>query len=1361
MKRIITILSLVFFVCFCEAQTTLVEGFETWPPTDWEIFLEGPSTRGWRQDFENISYTGDHSADSNRSNNQMDNWLVSPPINIINPNYELKYWEISDANDIEFYDRSSVHVSTGSSNPADGNYVEVYEANTLNTLNWEQRTIDLSAYNGQTIYIAFRHEGTYHQWFVDDVTVGPSSYSDAALLGFISPIGVSETPGSSPVVVELQNLGTTQINSVTISWDVNSISQTAYNGSGLNLQPGQSTTVTLGNYNFDSEGAYQISANVSLFDDFDLSNNQIDTTYEIASFKDGAIVAVSPEGMIPNPVTLDVLVDVTNFGLNTINIAEVVWSVNGINQIPFTTTNLNLTSGETTTINLGQYAFISGINDLVFTLNALGDINESNNEYNATIPVDTFWESFEGASFPPEGWSINFGVRDDINFDDPVEGNYYYASQPANGFFGVVNDTLYTPLLDIASGDRFNFYIKSSLAQATENTLVWKDGITGEVNAIANIPNSPGFNQWELRDIDISAAAGINQIGIVTTTTGDGLTKFDLFTSDAKLHQFDTDLKMVNGEMYFLARQNVSEGFTCTIKNAGEMAVSGSDYTVKLMEAPNTELASASGVNLTSLQESTVTVNHTFTTISNKRLFFEIEYANDQNTANNTFREANVSVVPNTVELSTIGILDNLLFLPFTPGGSSQTLGEDDISEAMYYSDEFNSPGFAYGVAYKYNNLLDADKVTNYPLKVWATQTSLENLEGGWTPNEELVLVFDGVVEILPGDNRDLYIPFDQPVLINGIENLVIRSYQSDPEWPPSLLRFLGSNANMGPIRTIGALEVFDLDPDNPPTEFFESQAFNYVQFVVDPSTSNSVLSGVVYDNSTNNPIENALVAIEGSNVSAQTDVNGNYSLPSLPYGNYSITASFAGFQDEIIEVDLITDNQTQDFYLDLLNEVEVIGTVYGSNAMSTPLQLVDVSIIQNENIIETVITSANGEFIFPIVFGGSDYEVSVSMYGYIEQIISISPEDTNIDLGDIILEEEFISPFDVSVTSDSEPTVNWKSPKLSSKVKLQEDLGVISFSYTNSPDENVWLGNIFEIDEITTLNSVEIQTDVFPLATDTVTIDIIDLASNEVIATSDAFLIQEDSLQTISVPNIVVSEDIAAMVHWRSNAESTNALAIDFSDPSITNAAVIRYPGQPITLFSEFTGAESNSAFLVRINTLDDGTPITNNESVTYNVYRGLASEFPDTSNWEALNTSPLSDVSLVDMNLTNVEPNEIYRYAVETLYTEGSSEVTFSNEILGQEILSIEDIEALSSRVILFPNPATNDISIRLDSNLQTDKPMEIYDALGKQIQVIDSIKMINGYITTNIKSLESGIYFLKININGIDINKKFIKK
>ena len=94
MKKIISLLSLIFVLGLSEAQTTLTEGFETWPAIGWEVFTEGESTRTWRHDFENISHSGDHSADSNIANNQMDNWLVSPAITIINSNFELKFWEI-------------------------------------------------------------------------------------------------------------------------------------------------------------------------------------------------------------------------------------------------------------------------------------------------------------------------------------------------------------------------------------------------------------------------------------------------------------------------------------------------------------------------------------------------------------------------------------------------------------------------------------------------------------------------------------------------------------------------------------------------------------------------------------------------------------------------------------------------------------------------------------------------------------------------------------------------------------------------------------------------------------------------------------------------------------------------------------------------------------------------------------------------------------------------------------------------------------------------------------------------------------------------------------------------------------------
>lgn len=1361
MRKNLLFIVLIFITNLTFSQTTLNEGFESWPPSGWEIYLEGLSTRGWRQDFESISHTGNHSAYSNIANGQMNNWLVSPAIEIVNADYELKYWEINGANDLSYYDKSAIYISKGSANPSDGDFVEVYEANTLNTADWEQRTINLSAYNGQTIYVAFRHIGTFHKWYIDDVSVAPSNFTDAALVQFNSPTAVSETIGVSPVEVQLQNLGTTVINDLTITWEVNSVTQTAYNGTALDLQPGESTSITLGNFDFNAEGSYEIITQLNLTDDFDASNNNLNSTFEVSSFKDGGIVAISPGGMIPSPTTLDVLVAVKNFGENTINTAEIEWSVNGSSQTPFTSSGLNIAPGQTKTVNIGQYAFTSGLNDLAFTLNALGDINSNNDQYQQKIPVDEFWESFEGPSFPPEGWSINFGVRDDINFDTPVDGTHYYASQPAENYFGVVTDTLYTPLLDIKNGDRFKFYLKTTPAQAANHSLVWKNGTTGQVNFITDIDNTQGLNNWEQRNIDISSAAGVNFIGIVSTSSDNGLSKFDLFTSDAKLHQFNNDLKVVNGEMHFLAKQNTSQSFPVQIKNLGKNNISGSDYTIKLMEAPNTELASASGVDINSLQELIINVNHTFSTISNKRLYFKIEYVNDENITNNSFREATVSVVPNTIQINTIGELKQYLFLPFSPGGSTDTLGEDDISEAMYYNSEFNtSGGYAYGMAYKYDNLLLSENVKKYPLKVWITQTGKTNLQKGWTANEELVLVFDGVVEILPGFGKDLYIPFNQPVLLNGIENVVVRSYQYDPEWPPSIMRFIGSNEERGEVRGLGALEVFDLDPDNPPTAFSQTKNFNHTRFIIDPVTSNTTLSGTVYDIATNTPISGATVAFEGSSITAETDTNGNYTLPALTSGSYNLVISADGYLNESATVDFNTASQTQNFFLTILPEITVSGTVYGNNSPSTPLEFVEVSLVKNDETVETISTNNLGEFLFPLVYGGSEYEVTVFLYGYDEFKTTITANDNNIDLGDIILNEEFISPFDVQVDENDGSTLSWKSPKSSSKTVLKYDFDVESNGYSNEPNEEVWLGNYFLNSELTTITSVEIKTSIYEGVEDYVTVDIIDLKTNEVLASSEPFLISQNKTQVIDVPNIVVSSDFIAAVHWKNNAETTNFLSVDYSKTDIFDGAVILYPGQNPALLSTIINV--SSSFLLRVNTLDEGSPITNNQDVTYNVYRGLASEFPDTSNWDLLNTTPLSDLSLVDVSLSNVDTNENYRYAVESLYNNGKSEVTFSNEISGQKILDVEELEALSSQVLLYPNPVRNSIHIKLEDNLTVENSIEIFDTLGKQIMTVDiTKKIINGNISINTESLGSGIYFLKMKVNNVGINKKFVKK
>ncbi len=104
------------------------------------------------------------------SSNTEDGYLVSPGLIIPASGYiELSFWSYNVYPGD--YVKNSVLISAGSPDPTDGDYVEIWSPASV-TASWEQTLLDLSAYHGQTIYIAFRYEGSFaHTWHLDDVSV--------------------------------------------------------------------------------------------------------------------------------------------------------------------------------------------------------------------------------------------------------------------------------------------------------------------------------------------------------------------------------------------------------------------------------------------------------------------------------------------------------------------------------------------------------------------------------------------------------------------------------------------------------------------------------------------------------------------------------------------------------------------------------------------------------------------------------------------------------------------------------------------------------------------------------------------------------------------------------------------------------------------------------------------------------------------------------------------------------------------------------------------------------------------------------------------------------------------------------------
>jgi hypothetical protein len=184
------------------AELPFAEDFEgeSFPPEGWMVYNPDGAGEEWvSSTAQNHTPGGSKSAfhDYGLSGYMEDGWLVTPAIEL--PEFydiQLSFWSFNGFP--TYYFKNSVLVSTGSGDPASGDFVEVWAAESV-TASWEQSIVNLSTFSGQTVFIAFRYEGDdAHGWYLDDVLV----------------------EGSLPVLNPPTNLiATVIVNDVTLTWD--------------------------------------------------------------------------------------------------------------------------------------------------------------------------------------------------------------------------------------------------------------------------------------------------------------------------------------------------------------------------------------------------------------------------------------------------------------------------------------------------------------------------------------------------------------------------------------------------------------------------------------------------------------------------------------------------------------------------------------------------------------------------------------------------------------------------------------------------------------------------------------------------------------------------------------------------------------------------------------------------------------------------------------------------------------------------------------------------------------------------------------------------------------------------------------
>ncbi len=159
-------------------ENIMFEGFEG-DTSNWSTYQIGidTSSQGWVKSTTR-SFSGDycafHDDDDNGDSDYVDDWLVSPQINVSKfKNLKLEFFSFTDFT--TYYYNHSIEISTGSGNPEDGDFEFVKEIDNPQD-SWNKRNLDISEYDGKHIYLGFRYQGDYDdEWHVDDIYLNGTS----------------------------------------------------------------------------------------------------------------------------------------------------------------------------------------------------------------------------------------------------------------------------------------------------------------------------------------------------------------------------------------------------------------------------------------------------------------------------------------------------------------------------------------------------------------------------------------------------------------------------------------------------------------------------------------------------------------------------------------------------------------------------------------------------------------------------------------------------------------------------------------------------------------------------------------------------------------------------------------------------------------------------------------------------------------------------------------------------------------------------------------------------------------------------------------------------------------------------------
>jgi hypothetical protein len=520
----------------------------------------------------------------------------------------------------------------------------------------------------------------------------------------------------------------------------------------------------------------------------------------------------------------------------------------------------------------------------------------------------------------------------------------------------------------------------------------------------------------------------------------------------------DNDLLALNVSGNTTPTEETESIYDIYLKNQGNLNQSGVDYTVELYDADDDLIGSTEGIDLDAGEDGSVQIPWTPDLTGATYIYGYINFEADENQTNNTTEYFDVNVQSLGTTLISIGTGTELSYqIP------ANFFYRSSLTECWYYPEEINYGGLLTQLVYHTNWVTNLDDM---PLRIWMGETTQPQGVIGWIPADQLQLVFDGNIDLPPGEN-DIFFPLDNFFPYSGADNLVVMMERPmDNQYYSSSDRWYISNDVYHPGRTIYYYSDYEApDPYNPPVANVLNALPNIGLFF--DGTPTGSLNGYVYSND-REPLVNSLVEIEGTTFSTYTNQTGYYDFPYVFIDTYDVTASIFGYYNGTETVTIIENEITsQDIYLDHLPTVSVSGHVITSD---TGADVIGANItLEGYDNYSGISTDDNGIFTIPGVYASHTYSLTIDYTGYDTYVNNnIVVGDSDLDLGDIIVNEIAIPAYDVIAEEDHDGNalIVWQSPARSrdgsltaaSRDRLLESFSIYRLLDGQQGDQDSWL---------------------------------------------------------------------------------------------------------------------------------------------------------------------------------------------------------------------------------------------------------------------------------------------------------------